>query len=278
MNDYNNLLPLQRALTDMLSFFDSFCKKNKIKYFLAAGTALGAYRHKGFIPWDDDVDVMLTFGEFQKLVLSCERELSINSEYYLDNDYTKKNNPLFSKFRKRNTTYIDSKAAKYIDHNELFLDIFVLYASPDSKKEQKKQFRRAKEFTFLSTFNYSKHKFYIFSFLIYIILLPFKNVIYHNITKYETLSTSTYSTLFVYLPMVVFPKKIFSETSLASFNNLYLPLPKDINLFLENQFGPTYNQLPPVENRKPHHILYLNLKKGLSKNEIVALLKEIRKS
>ena len=55
--------------------FDNFCKKNHLQYFLVCGTLLGSIRHKGFIPWDDDIDVAMPYYDYQKMMkLACERE------------------------------------------------------------------------------------------------------------------------------------------------------------------------------------------------------------
>ena len=54
-----DLRKLQHALADMLKVFDGFCREHNINYVLAGGTLLGAVRHQGFIPWDDDVDLIM---------------------------------------------------------------------------------------------------------------------------------------------------------------------------------------------------------------------------
>ena len=61
-----DLRKLQHALADMLKVFDGFCREHNINYVLAGGTLLGAVRHQGFIPWDDDVDLIMLPEEFEK--------------------------------------------------------------------------------------------------------------------------------------------------------------------------------------------------------------------
>ena len=65
-----NLDELHNVLFEMLNVFDSFCRENNIEYSLAYGTLLGAVRHKGFIPWDDDLDVMMTRENYNKFLSS----------------------------------------------------------------------------------------------------------------------------------------------------------------------------------------------------------------
>ena len=61
---------MQRCLLGMLPWFDSYASKNDIQYYVIGGTTLGAIRHKGFIPWDDDIDVGVPRNDYERLV-SC---------------------------------------------------------------------------------------------------------------------------------------------------------------------------------------------------------------
>ena len=59
---------LQLKILDMVKEIDAICKKHKINYYLAYGSVLGAIRHKGFIPWDDDFDIMLKYDDYKKFI------------------------------------------------------------------------------------------------------------------------------------------------------------------------------------------------------------------
>jgi len=107
--------------------FDRICKKNNLKYWLEAGTLLGAVRHQGFIPWDDDIDLAMPRDDYEKFIKIYKNELP--SHLFLQ---TKESDPKYSqyyaKIRDKNTRFVDyseeGKDIKY--HQGIFIDIFPL--------------------------------------------------------------------------------------------------------------------------------------------------------
>lgn len=86
-----SLSEMKVILFDILSYIDTFCKEHNIKYFLCGGTALGAIRHKGFIPWDDDIDIMMKREDYEKFINLLKS--NVHSRYQLlhhtlQKDYT----------------------------------------------------------------------------------------------------------------------------------------------------------------------------------------------
>ena len=98
----SKLREIQLVQLQILTEFDRICKKNDINYQLFAGTLLGAVRHKGFIPWDDDVDVCMLRSEYDRFLEIAQQEL--DPDYFVQNTYT---DPeyynIFTRIRKNGT-------------------------------------------------------------------------------------------------------------------------------------------------------------------------------
>lgn len=119
---------------DMLLQFDALCQKHDISYSIFAGTMLGAIRHKGFIPWDDDVDVCMDRPNFVKLMRIASE---FHAPYFLQTPY---NDTRFfcpyARLRNSNTTGVIAGQESPDYNNGIFIDIFVLDGRPDSKWRQ----------------------------------------------------------------------------------------------------------------------------------------------
>ena len=124
---------IQKKLLDILIWFDSFTRKHNLKYYALGGTMLGAYRHRGFIPWDDDIDVGMPREDYEKFV-----ELMKTSEqdrFVLETPYSTDKKYLYSvsKLFDTNTTVIEKTRQKLV--RGLWLDILVLDGMGRSKEE-----------------------------------------------------------------------------------------------------------------------------------------------
>lgn len=125
--DGSKLRNHQLMLLQLLDYFDLICKKNHIKYFLSSGTCLGAIRHRGFIPWDDDIDVEMTRDEYLKF----EKVFQENDKFALqtyDNDlfYTEP----FSKLRMKDVEVSEGDFDKRYKYRGPFMDIFIMEPIP----------------------------------------------------------------------------------------------------------------------------------------------------
>lgn len=123
-----NVKSVQLAI---LTEFDTICKENNIKYSLAYGTALGAIRHKGYIPWDDDIDVMMLRSEYIKLS-HIWYEQSKN-KYFFQTYMSDKNYPYpFAKIRDSNTTFIEENVKGLNMNHGIFIDVFTYDSIADN--------------------------------------------------------------------------------------------------------------------------------------------------
>lgn len=121
---------------DMVEKIDKICEENNIKYFLAGGSLLGAVRHHGYIPWDDDIDIMMKREEYLKFLESAQKELT---EPYFVQYY--KTEPKYDKghaqIRNSETTAIIKEDKNNKFNKGIFVDIFPLDNIPDNKIERK---------------------------------------------------------------------------------------------------------------------------------------------
>jgi len=128
------LRDLQLNLLETLKFIDAFCKKHNITYYLIYGSCIGAVRHNGFIPWDDDLDIAMTKDNYDRFCELISKEDT--GKYFLQTRETDKYYDLdFAKIRNINTTLIESEEQK--TQNIVlgtYIDIFPLVGVPNKKK------------------------------------------------------------------------------------------------------------------------------------------------
>lgn len=117
------------------------CEKYDIKYFLVAGTLLGAVRHSGFIPWDDDMDIGMTRNEYNRFLSVAPKELK--KEFFLQTwDSDRMYGLSFAKIRLNDTKFIEETAKRVKAHCGIFVDIFPLDNLSDDNKQAKRQIKK----------------------------------------------------------------------------------------------------------------------------------------
>ncbi len=121
---------------DLLKQFMNVCEKHNIRYYADGGTILGAVRHKGFIPWDDDIDIMMFRDQYQKLCKIAKKEF--HSPYFFQTEYTDPGS-LRGHAQLRNsltTGILKNELAQRCKFNQgIFLDIFPIDSIPDDENE-----------------------------------------------------------------------------------------------------------------------------------------------
>jgi len=124
MRDFD-LRTLQLKELDILKELDRICKKNDITYYLAWGSCIGAVRHQGFIPWDDDIDVCMPMNDFKKFKKICATELK--SPYFYQDMHTDINSPFsWAKIRNTQTCSMIREMANFPHNWGICIDIFPL--------------------------------------------------------------------------------------------------------------------------------------------------------
>ena len=124
------LRKLQLIQLGILCEVDRICRKHGLNYYLAEGTLLGAVRHKGFIPWDDDIDICMPFDDYKKFCKICESELNQNIYFLQTMDSDAYYPYVFAKLRLNNTLYVRKGQEHMKHHHGIYIDIFPLYPAP----------------------------------------------------------------------------------------------------------------------------------------------------
>ena len=140
---------MQKKLLEMLEWFHYFCVNNDITYYANGGTMLGALRHNGFIPWDDDVDVMIPREDYEKLVNLIGDKKYEN--YYLETPYGPNGDYVYpyAKLYDTRTTMIENKNTRLV--RGVYIDIFPLDGLGNTKEEANKNFKRINKYSLLLT-------------------------------------------------------------------------------------------------------------------------------
>ena len=256
-----NRKKLWGILLDILSEFNRVCQDNKLSYFLCDGTLLGAVRHKGMIPWDDDIDVAMPRKDYDKLL---ELSHKFRSPYLLQSPTSDKGYCLsFAKVRNINTTFA-AESLMYNDFNQgCFIDIFPLdFINIDNIDSCDTLFNHIKLLARCigvalrrANPNFINNDIEIEN----ILKEKTLNVLYNEI---QSLAKSAGSSEDLYLASLVstithyrkkaMPISCTKETILLPFENLTLPVPIGYEEILTRLYG-DYKQFPPENQRGSWH-------------------------
>ncbi len=260
---------IKHAQLDLLNELKRICEKNHISYCLIAGTLIGAIRHEGFIPWDDDIDVGMLREEYDRFIEACQKEL--DPAYFLHDWNTDKNSPLpFMKMKIKGTHFRESLSENSGMSDEIFIDIFPYDSAPENSFGQSIQAIR--------------------SYLIQKILLvrcgfsldrgnPVKKILYGLLNvlsrirsvdswkkeadkvmkQYNDQKTEYVITMNRAASYQKERKKrdMFINTEPHIFEGSYYQIPCDYDTFLKELYG-DYMKFPPVEERTGRHEIVLS--------------------
>lgn len=249
---------------EILNVFHIICEQNHLKYVLAYGTLIGAIRHHGFIPWDDDIDVMMPRADYEKLVQIWSKQAPTG---YILQDY--KNSDVvnnFAKIRKDHTTFLQyefEKTKKY--HKGIFIDIFPGDRVPKNFIGEKVYYI-ASAVNLLMSRGYTSGSGGIKGLIEKILLSTGENNcrVIRNTTERVMKAWISNDSFPLVFPCTIdcvqkyYEPTMFEERVLAWFNGRQYYIPKDYDSVLHVEYG-DYMQLPPENERIwKHHPLIVD--------------------
>ncbi len=282
--DPGDIRKIQLLVLMLLLEMDKICKKHNLTYYIAGGSILGAVRHKGFIPWDDDIDITMPRPDYDKFIKIAQKELP--DEYYLDKDCV----PFcHNRIEIRGTDF-----TTFWRKGGVFLDILALEGCPDDESkrlehERKCKFWRscmlekARPFPLFDFSTSKKIKRYICCFILKFVPRWFIKKNWERwAKKYSTQDTQNWvclpASIYTY-EQETFPKEYWGKPVYLEFEGLQLPTMAHWEDYLICHFG-DYMKMPPVTTRKSHHFIYsysLGKYADMTTDEIEKLLNEKKK-
>ena len=131
---------IQQIEFDIMQQIDSICRAHDLTYFAIGGSVLGAVRHQGFIPWDDDIDIGMPRKDYEEFLKYASEELP--KGYFLQTFFTEKKSPFyFAKVRKDNTKFVEYYLRDLDIHQGLFVDIFPFDNVPVNESTKKLHYK-----------------------------------------------------------------------------------------------------------------------------------------
>ena len=250
--DNYGLEDLHFTLLEMALFLDDFCKKNGIKYYLKGGSALGAVRQGCFIPWDDDFDIIMPKEDYDSFIRLMTK-FTYNNDYYLQLPDTPENPYYFAKLKKNNTLFIEESNKGLKTHEGIFIDIFCLTNVNDFFPLSYLQFLSAKLMVAksLTYKNYNPSGIRRKTFFWFAKLIP--KLIFDKLLKPFVFGSRKYAKVADFFDRggyhkCVFDEEVFGSPLYIDFCNKKLPVPAEVNEYLEARFG-DYKKLPSESER-----------------------------
>jgi lipopolysaccharide cholinephosphotransferase len=246
--DKTTLRKAQLRMLEILVCVSSICEKNQIPYWIDYGTLLGAVRHKGFIPWDDDLDISILKKDYKRFSLLLKKELP---EGFVFQDWKNEKKLTFkaAKIRDTNSYYDDGLTKKgEMTHQGIFIDVFPVEFVPSVKVKIFIDYFFGRAFRRFRGINSSKFEFYIA-----LIIWPFVSFLVFSSRLFalimsSKLLTNTYGGL--NLPAYHESKDIFPLKKIT-FEGIEFNCPNNWDKFLTSIYG-DYMRIPPKEKRQIH--------------------------
>lgn len=264
---------VQSVELEILEEVDRVCRENDIRYFLDSGTALGALRHRGFIPWDDDADIGMMRGDYDKFLRIAPDKLG--SKFFLQTLRTDPGCPvMFAKVRMNGTEFIERNKKGMNMHTGIYIDIFPYDFVPSNENERLRVHKEIKHYLHMFCLKKIPHKIKderdslikhlagcaarkIIHWLLQLVPDSFftgkVNFLLRNIKSDKSIVSCLYFGGEYYFEY----ERLF-PLGLCEFEGSTFSAVKDMDYYLKTMYG-DYMKLPPENERKGHEPLYVRL-------------------
>lgn len=223
------------------------CEKHNLRIWAEGGTLLGTVRDKGFIPWDDDIDMAMLRDDYDKLQAIAKDEFK--APYFFQSGLTDKFHNGLTRIRMDGTTAITPKSLYHNCHQGIFIDLFPLDVIPDDPTllkqfvNEKIKKKRYLKYSLVKHFSLTNWKFN--AFLLYSKILINTKGFYKCFKEYDNFIKKYWNTGNHRVSLVswmlderyIREKTWYQETILLPFEDIYIPVPKDYDKILKTQFG-----------------------------------------
>ena len=269
MNQNNAVREVQEKILEIMKYIDKVCRANVITYYIMGGTALGAIRHGGFIPWDDDLDIFMTPVEYEKF--KCVFDAQKQDRFVIQEWKTTPDYLEYAKVRMNGTTFIEEVFKDRKDlHQGIYVDIMILHKCPNDERIQKSLYNKCKYVTLyaLSQRNWKPKSTFQKIALVVLKCLPNKRLVrkrYEAIFKYDYTDLNDYR-YFYWITTAKFKQGLFEPWMFEGpveipFEDTNLLCSKEIKKYLEYRYG-DYMKLPSEEQQKAYvHAIIFDVNK-----------------
>ena len=266
---------LQRKIIGNLEAIDHVCREHGLRYYLWAGTMLGAVRHQGFIPWDDDMDICMPRPDYEQLISHWREWLP--QPYEVIAPETDPTYPYpFAKIEDASTTVLERPDFKFLEG--VYIDVFPIDGVPSDEQDRKRHFKRYKlwrHLLFLRGRDPFKHGHSPRSWLPWLLHKAFSLVwlqrkVRSYMVKYDY-EQSAYVCDYDDGLRGCIEKRILGTPQAFPFEDKLFMGVEHFDEYLSNKYG-DYMQLPPVEKQIQHHFFRLDLNRPYKETTIEEMI------